>query len=76
MHYRTEIDLRFVDKQDALDLMNYVEGIKTKAYTPKGTDKIPCRKFARYHACSHDNSVNPCSGYVNIDFDKPKAVHS
>lgn len=77
MKYRVEIDIAFDDEQDAVDLINSIENIKTKAYKPKGNEKIICHRKARYHACSHDDeNPTPCGDYTNIDFDKEKQTHS
>ena len=76
MKHRVEIDISFDDKQDAEDLLNSIEGKKTKAFKPKGDEKIKCHRKTRYHACTHDDTdPTPCSGYVNIDFDKVKKNH-
>lgn len=74
--HRIEIDISFADEQDAVDLLNFIEDKKAKAYKPTGLEKIPCIRNTRYHACTHDDPVpTPCSGYENIDFDKPKKIH-
>ncbi|TSA28629.1 hypothetical protein D4R71_00560 [bacterium] len=75
--YRVQIDVSFDSEQDALDLMNHIENIKTKAYKPTGIEKIPCYRKCRYHECTHDDG-NPvqCKDYVNVDFDKEKEIHT
>jgi hypothetical protein len=76
MKHRVEIDISFANKQDAMDLLNHVEDIKTKPFKPKGTEKITCFRRTRYHECSHDDvDPVPCGGYVDIDFDKEKEQH-
>lgn len=74
--YRVEIDIAFDNEQDAKDLLNFIESKKDKAFKPKGNEKIECHRKARYHLCSHDDvNPTPCSGYINIDFDKEKENH-
>lgn len=74
--YRVEIDVSFDNEQEAIDLLNYIEDIKAKAYKPTGTEKIRCRRKTRYHECSHEEA-NPiqCKDYINVEFDKEKKVH-
>ena len=76
MKYRIELDLSFDSEQDAIDLLNYIENIKSKAFKPTGSEKIACIRKARYHECSHDDP-NPtqCKDYVNIDFDAEVKTH-
>jgi len=77
MKHRLQIDIAFATKQDAMDLINHIENIKTKAYKPKGTEKITCIRSCRYHACTHDDpNPQPCGSYVNIDFDGQKQTHT
>lgn len=74
--HRIQIDISFSTEEDAIDLMNYVENIKSKAYRPKKTEKIECFLIARYHKCTHDNETpTPCNGYIDVDFDKEKVIH-
>ena len=76
MQHRIQIDISFDTEQEAKKLLNYIEGIKDKAYKPKGTEKILCHRTARYHACTHDNAEpTPCNGYIDVDFDKDKKTH-
>ena len=76
MIHRIEIDISLINKQDALDLLNYIENIKSKAYKPKNTEKIIPLRNTRYHECSHDeDNPTPCGNYVHIDFDKEKKNH-
>jgi len=73
--YRVQIDISFDVEQDAIDLMNYVEKVKSKVYIPKMTEKIECYRMCRYHECSHDDiKPVPCSNYIDIDFDKPESI--
>lgn len=74
--YRVEIDIALDKEKDAIDLMNYIEDLKVKAYKPRGNEKIPCYRKCRYHKCTHEET-NPvqCKDYVNVDFDKEKKVH-
>lgn len=76
MLYRVEIDINFTDKTDAEALLDYIENLKTKAYKPKGTEKIDVFRKCRVHACTHDEA-NPtsCTGYIDIDFEKEKKQH-
>ncbi len=76
MKHRIELDISFDNKQDAEDLLNAIEDKKTKAFKPKGNEKITCNLKARYHACTHDDT-NPqsCTGYINVEFDKVKKNH-
>ena len=77
MKHRLEIDISFDSEQDAIDLLNYIEGKKDKAYKPSGEEKINCHRKARYHLCTHDEvNSTPCEDYVNIDFDKEKITHT
>jgi len=74
--HRIQIDISFANKQDALDLLNYIEDIKTKPYKPRGNEKIPCFQQTRYHECTHDDpNPEPCKDYVDVDFDKEKKNH-
>ena len=74
--HRLQIDISFATKQDAMDLMNHIENIKTKPYKPRGTEKIACYRSCRYHECTHDDeNPQPCKDYVNIDFDAEKKSH-
>lgn len=76
MKHRVEIDVSFENEQDAVDLLNYIEGIKHKAFNPSGTEKIACNLKCRYHECSHDDiEPKPCSGYVSVDFKQEKITH-
>lgn len=76
MKYRVEIDVAFDDEHDAVDLLNYIENIKSKAYKPKGTEKIICFQKSRYHLCTHDDETPvSCKEYVDIEFEKPKKTH-
>ena len=75
--YRVEVDVSFTSEQDALDLVNHIEDIKTKAYKPTGQEKIICYRQSRHHKCTH-SEVTPvqCKDYVNVDFEKVKKVHT
>lgn len=76
MKYRVQIDVSFNGEQDAVDFLNKVENVKTKAYKPSGTEKILCYRTTRYHECSHDDIIPvQCGGYINVDFDEPKKTH-
>lgn len=76
MQYRIQIDISFSDEKDAIALLNYIEGIKEKAYPPNKKEKIECFRTVRYHACTHDDGTpTPCKDYIEIDFDKPKQTH-
>lgn len=74
--HRVEIDISFPEEKDALDLMNYIEKVKNKAYKPEGTEKIACYRNCRYHKCSHDDlNPTPCKDYIGIDFDAEIKEH-
>jgi hypothetical protein len=74
--HRVEIDISFDSEQDAVDLLNHIEEIKTKPFKPLGNEKIDCHRKTRYHKCTHDDAdPTPCKGYVNIDFDGEKKEH-
>lgn len=76
MKYRIEIDLSFNNKQEAEDLLNFIENKKDKAHKPTGMERIPCFRKCRYHECSHDEpDPVQCEDYLYIDFDKPKKQH-
>ncbi len=74
--YRLEIDVSFDNEQDAIDLLNFIEDVKAKAYKPTLTEKIPVHRKTRYHKCTHDDPVPvQCKDYIYVDFDKEKKVH-
>jgi hypothetical protein len=77
MKYRVEIDISFADEQDAIDILNYIEDRKAKAYKKEGTKPdFPMGMICRYHPCTHDETTpGTCTGYVDVNFEAPKKIH-
>jgi hypothetical protein len=71
MKHRVEIDISFDNKQDAIDLLNYVEKVKSKAVeTTSSKDPIlSIKKTCSYHECKHDDTPpTQCGNYTNVNF--------
>lgn len=77
MKYRVEVELNFDVEQDAIDFLNSIEALKTKANADvKPKDGFPMATVCRYHKCYHDDTVPiPCGNYVNVDFKAAPVVH-
>jgi hypothetical protein len=70
--FRVEIDMSFKTENDAVSFLNLLQSIKTKFYTPTGSEEIPVVNTCRYHECFHDQiPAQPCGGYVNYDLSDP-----
>jgi hypothetical protein len=76
--YRVEVDLSFDKEADALELLNAIEKIKTKAYTPEPiANGFPVAQNCRVHLCYHDeNPAKSCSTYTNVDFKSVEKTHT
>ena len=80
MKYRVELDLSFDNEEDAITLLNVVEGIKTKAIEGN-SDPNPAKQYGRKatkYQCYHDEDPpQPCRDYIDVDFATPlEKVHA
>lgn len=67
--YRVEVDVSFEVQQDAYDLLNYIETIKTDSSSDK-------TRSVRYFVCNHDEVPLIKDGaYTYVDFSIESQVH-
>lgn len=72
MKHRVEIDVSFVNEQDAKSLLRLSEEIKSKAYSDDETKPLFIKRMGKYTYCGHDEvPPQPCSGYLYVDFANP-----
>ncbi len=75
--YRIETDIMFSLPQDAIDFINYIENIKSKAYEGTGSEQETVIRNCSYHNCYHDeNPPSRCKDYTKIDFDGSVIIHT